>query len=327
MPVPIPHSERAPLMRVFGSLAEQVAILIRLRPALAQRLVFAPPEALHAVAAFLHHGVNITMSDAEVADMIMNHHPRGLLLLAFPEAPPTLYRALRRGGDRASEAVVYSNVVALATGRFADRYLSDNPLSRSRRAFYLALTQADPIVGQIARALPEDLAIIEAIDSFIAVLRAHVGLNDAELCLPPMAGKSAVLRRLLRLLDSVPMPPPSFSVPEPYRVVTSIGELRRVGLTYRNCIRDLWSGPRYWLSAARGEDVFVTCAEPMVVARFARVAPGLYTMSEMAAPSNASVSDSDKSTLLAALRASGAQIIDDDPYELMNSAPASAGWR
>src|SRR5689334_8452452 len=91
--------DRAPLLRVFGSLSPQVAKLVRLQPALAQRFTFAPPEAIHAVAMFLHRGAEHADGLDTVAEKIASTHPRVLLASTCPYAPPGFYRALARAGD------------------------------------------------------------------------------------------------------------------------------------------------------------------------------------------------------------------------------------
>ena len=317
MPVPVPNQERAPLLRVFAGLAEQVALLVRIRPSLAQRLIFAPPQAVHSVAMYLCHGVPADLTEAEIAEVIEQNHPRDLLLRTFPSVPRALYSSLGRSGDRACEPQVYKRVAALAAGEFSEPYLNGDPLAMTRLAYYEALTRSDPIVRQVFRALPEDLRLVEAVNGIIAVLRAHEAVNGIDIHLPQSAGKAAVLRRLMGMMDAVSTPPLPFPVPAPYRVIEDIGALRRVGLAYKNCIRDSWSGPRYWLGAARGEDVFLTCDEPRFVAHFFRVAPGLYVLTEIAGQANKAVADDDRTTLVEALRAVGAKIIDDDPIYML----------
>ena len=62
--------ERAPLLLVFGSLADRVAEILRSRPNLTARIAVAPPEAIHAIAAFLYLAPEAAGSDAEVGYLI-----------------------------------------------------------------------------------------------------------------------------------------------------------------------------------------------------------------------------------------------------------------
>src|SRR4051812_26917570 len=93
-------TERAPCLLVFGDLAPRVAKLIRARPLLIARLIVAPPEAIHAMGAFLHLAPDVAKSDTEVAEIVNDADPRELLHAALPGCPARLYRALDRAGDR-----------------------------------------------------------------------------------------------------------------------------------------------------------------------------------------------------------------------------------
>src|SRR3954469_4244036 len=91
--------ERAPLLLVFGPLADRVAGILRSRPTLAARIAFAPPQAIHAIAAFLYLAPEATGSDAEIGDLIEQSDPRELLMKACPNCPAKLYRALDGAGS------------------------------------------------------------------------------------------------------------------------------------------------------------------------------------------------------------------------------------
>lgn len=313
MPVPVLPPERAPLLRVFGGLAEQIAVLVRLRPTLAQRLVFAPPQAVHAVAAYLHHGVPANLSYTELAEIIETHHPRDLLIRTFPQAPVALYKAFGRSSDRACEPKTYLRAAALSCGPFAAAFLSGNPLHHRRLDYYEALSTFDRTVAAMQHTLPENAATAEAVHNIVSVLRAYRPLTDADVALPPSAGRRAVLRRLHQLLDSIRAPVPPFAVPAPLRLIETVGALRREGLRFKNCIRDQWHGPRLWLGHARGDDVFIVSDGPCFIAHFRCVAPSLYFLNQIAGPSNAKVEIDVQESLIATLRRAGANIIDSDP--------------
>jgi hypothetical protein len=40
-------------------------------------------------------------------------------------------------------------------------------------------------------------------------------------------------------------------------LIETVGDLRRESLRFKNCIRDCWHGPRFWLDQAQGESVSV----------------------------------------------------------------------
>ncbi len=306
--------DRAPMLMAYMLLSGRVGGLIRVRPSLAQRLVFAPPEAMHGIAAYLFHGVPAGLADSEVAEIIDTHHPRDLMLRALPHAPIRLYRALRRGPDRVCAPNAYLRAAAIAAGPFADQFLAGDPLSDYRLDFYEVLSGTDPDVRRLHRALPEDCSTVGAVDVAVQVLRAFGTLKPDSLALPPTAGRKALYRRLLRCLDAIPAPDLPFTVPAPYRLIDSIGALRREGLRMNNCLRDdRWQGPRKWFSLARGERVFVASDDPVFMAEFTRVAPDTFCLSEFAGPDNTPVLASARTDLVAALRGAGAQIIDRDP--------------
>jgi hypothetical protein len=92
--------ERAPLLLLFNDLAPRVAVLVRTRPTLVHRLIVAPREAVHAIAAYLYLAADTLKADVEVAEIIDETDPRHLLRAAIPNCPRRLYRALGRAGDR-----------------------------------------------------------------------------------------------------------------------------------------------------------------------------------------------------------------------------------
>src|SRR3954447_2077827 len=117
-------TERAPCLLVFGDLAPRVAKLIRARPLLIARLIVAPPEAIHAMGAFLHLAPDASKSDAEVAEMINGTDPRKLLGMALPDCPRRLYRALSTAGDRVLPKRLYSRLGAVCRGPSADALMN-----------------------------------------------------------------------------------------------------------------------------------------------------------------------------------------------------------
>src|SRR3954452_13657789 len=123
-------TERAPLLLVFSDLAPRVATLIRAHPLLIARLIVAPPEAVHAIGAFLHLAPDASKPDAEVAEMIIGTDPRKLLGIALPDYPRRLYRALSTAGDRVLPKRLYNRLGAACRGPFADALL-DGDLTES----------------------------------------------------------------------------------------------------------------------------------------------------------------------------------------------------
>ena len=312
MPVPFSPAERSPLLQVFGGLAPLVAVLIRTRPALAGRLVFAPPEAVHALAAFLHHGVPDTLSDAELAELVDTKHPRELLLKTFPDVPRSFYRALRASGGPACESAIYLRAACLAVSPLAEPFLGGDPLAASRLSHFETLLNADPLIQGMHHALPVDPSIVDAVSNVFRLLRAHNALPE-DIDIATSAGPRAALRCVLRLIDGLKAPALPFALPSPYMQIGTVGELRRTGRAYKNCVRDRWHGPRFWLDAASGADAFILCNQPGFLARLNRVGGDHYTICEIAGPANASIAETVRRSFVDALRQAGAKIFNDDP--------------
>jgi len=77
MPTLRPSAEDAPALRVFGDHAPRIAALLRVRPSLAPRLLFAPTRAVHALGAALHLDDQMTlMEDEELARHLEVTEPR-----------------------------------------------------------------------------------------------------------------------------------------------------------------------------------------------------------------------------------------------------------
>jgi hypothetical protein len=111
--------ERAPLLLVFGSLADRVAALLRTQPSLVPRLVFAPRAAVHATAAFLYLAPEAAGSVEEIADLIARSDPSNLLQRAMPGCPAELYRALGHAGNVVRSHAFYERISRICRGPFA----------------------------------------------------------------------------------------------------------------------------------------------------------------------------------------------------------------
>ena len=142
--------ERAPLLLVFGDLAERVAGLLRVRPGLIPRLVVAPREVIHSIGAYLYLAPEATQSDEVVAAAIDNSHARDLLRAAMPDYPPRLYRALDRAGDRIRDKRFYERLGSVCAGPFTAALLSAGRIDDGRLAYYETLSRMDPSAGRIA---------------------------------------------------------------------------------------------------------------------------------------------------------------------------------
>ena len=213
--------ERAPLLLVFGSLADRVAEILRARPSLTARVTFAPPEAIHAIAAFLYLAPEAAGCDAEVGNLIEQSDPRELLGKASPDCPARLYRALDRAGTSVRSRSYYVRLDAVCRGPFGSAFL-DGDLNDTRLDFYDALNTMDPLVANVHVALPQTRHLANAVDTLVVLLRSYGVIGACDFNLPKNARIGAVLRRLLRGLYAVRAPQPPFTAP-----ATPCGDHRR----------------------------------------------------------------------------------------------------
>jgi hypothetical protein len=248
--------ERAPLLLVFGPLADRMAEILRSRPSLTAKIAFAPAAAVHAIAAFLHLAPEAAQSDAEVGDLIKQSDPRELLKLALLDCPPRLYRALDRAGSLVRHQSYYLRLGAVCRGPFGTAFLCGD-LNDTRLDFYEAIGTMDPVVVNLCAALPEVRHTANAVDTLVALLRDYGAIDQCDLDLPKNARTGAVLRRLLHGLYALRAPQPPFTVPEPFRLVETIGELRGIGRKFRNCLANVVVyGVNHWLDLANGTAIY-----------------------------------------------------------------------
>jgi hypothetical protein len=199
--------ERAPLLMVFGSLADRVAEILRSRPSLTAKITFAPPEAIHAIAAFLYLAPEAAGSDAEVGILIERSDPRELLRKAIPDCPVRLYRAFDRAGSPVRGRSYYVRLaMPCVVGHSGGSAFLDGDLNDTRLDFYDALAMMDPLVVNLHAALPETWHLANAVDTLVALIRSYGAIDACDLNLPKNARTGAVLRRLLRGLYAVRAP-------------------------------------------------------------------------------------------------------------------------
>ncbi len=175
--------EQAPLLLVFGPLADRMADILRSRPSLTAKIAFAPPEAIHAIAVFLHLAPEAAGADAEIGDLIEQSDPRELLKKALPHCPARLYRALDRAGSSVREQSFYMRLDAVCRGPFGSAFLDGN-LNDMRLDFYEAIQTMDPLVVNLHAALPETRHLADAVDTLVAIIRGYGTIGECDLQLP-----------------------------------------------------------------------------------------------------------------------------------------------
>jgi hypothetical protein len=311
--------ERAPLLLVFGSLADRVAEILRARPSLTARIAFAPPEAIHAIAAFLYLAPEAAGSDAEVGNLIEQSDPRELLKKAIPDCPTRLYRALDRAGSPVHNRSYYVRLDAVCRGPFGSAFL-DGDLNDTRLDFYDALGAMDPLVASLYVALPETRHLANAVDTLVALIRSFGAIEACDFNLPKNARIGAVLRRLLRGLYAVRAPQPPFAVPATLRLVETIGELQEIGRRFKNCLAQTATyGTNYWFDLANGSVVYLTTEEPPLIIALRKVGPDLWHIDQLAGPKDMLPSDGSRRSMEQKLKDAGIKLVALNPgYALSN---------
>lgn len=306
--------ERAPLLLVFGDLAERVAALLRVRPGLIPRLVVAPREVIHSVSAYLYLAPEATQPDEVVAAAIDESHARDLLHAAMPNHPPRLFRALDRAGDRVPERRFFERLGAVCRGPYANALLEGGRIDDARLAHFEALSRMDPALTGLHEAIQGDTYLAEAVDCMIALLRARGALRDGDLRLQPKAGTPALTRRLRAALGRVEVSDPGFSAPAPFRLVSTADELQRIGKALGNCVAvPHWNAAQHHVSLVQGAVVFLVSDEPPLLASLVSVAERVWYLQELCGPQNAAPPSGMRANLIRDLTAAGQRIVMVDP--------------
>jgi hypothetical protein len=283
---------------------------------------------VHAIGAFLHLAPDAARSDAEVAEIINDTHPRKLLRAALPDCPRRLYRALKTAGDRVPGKRFFERLSDVCCGPFADALL-DGDLTIGRIAYYESLSRMDPATAALRTGFGENSYLIDSVNCMVSLLRAHGVLRDEEMQLPRGAGMAAVARRIRTALGRIETPDPGFVLPAPFRLVRTTDELGRLARSFENCLRlKEWSAAKYYVNLVLGSTVFLTSDDPPLLAALHRVADGVWHFEQCAGPKNAAPPSGVRSALLRGLTAAGLRIVETDPQSALARIEQEAqGWR
>ena len=286
------QEEHSPMLcGPLGELAPVVAALVRVTPAFGQRLLLASPAAFHAYVIHLHALPPEWRDDpGATARHMLETSPRSLLQAAMPEAPATLWRALRRLEPRAFDPVIYRRIAELLETRMADAVLAAPKLDMEQVCNLLEMHELDPLVIAAHGALGGDLTRAFALDTCIKLLRRHDMLEPDEVAARVLrkvgpAGLWHFVRR--RLLDAKA---PPFPVPlsPPLRALTTVRELVETGRRFGNCLA---KEPRYMLDLVTGRQHFVVMeSDPPVIAAVEIYNSGLFAIDHAEGPGGVKVS-------------------------------------
>lgn len=314
-----PLTERAPLIRVFGDLAPRIAQLLRADPALATRLTFAPREAIHAIAAYLHLAANPDASGGDLAGKIGSTHPRDLIREALPDCPPRLYRALDRAGDQVLRRSFYERLGVVCRGPFAERFLRSGSVGPYRVDFYIQLEQMDPITQRLAVAMPEEISLVQCVDTMVRCLRARMLLSDADIHLDRKAGLCAVTKLVTQAADRLRAPEPPFSIPSHLRLIRTGRELREFGKRLGNCISSFRGmGWDHVFRLAEGSTVYMASDDPLFMVALTRAGPGLWWLEEARGSRHETLGHDDNVKLMQRLHGAGVNLVPVEPSQALS---------
>jgi hypothetical protein len=312
------HREHAPILRIFGHHASRMSALLRNKPQLLQRIVYAPRPAIHAIGAFLHLNPMASQPDAIVATMLEETAPRQLLRSTIPNAPPRLYRALHRAGDAVCERSFYERIAALCDSPLIEHLVADGPLTNERLDWAEMLLRCDPAILRIPGMLTLATHQVQNTDTMIKFLRAYGVFEEDDLMTPIGAGQPAMVRKLQLALDRIVAPVPPFSLPPPFRHVQTLGELRALGEQLKNCVRSPHScGTEHWFKMASGSGVYITTDAFPMLAALQKVGPDLWHLEQVAATRNAPLEPVDYASFMNALRAAGICLVRELPHHAL----------
>ena len=320
MAAPFQHLEQAPALNVYGEHAARMAGLARLQPSLVPRFFFAPRRAVHVFAAWLSLSERASLPDKDVATIIEEADPRALLIEVIPNAPPTLFRALDRAGNQARSSCFYSSLGALCSGPLGMRLLQQGALDDARLSYVRKIAGCDPVVVELALrgVLPQSTVVLESVQTYIQFLRAYGVEVESLLQLPAKARIAALHKRLRAALFTIRAPEVSFNIPEPFRIVQSVGELQNIGRRLDNCLAGTF-GTSEWYQLAGGSAAYITSDTPPMIAALLRVGRGVWQLREARGPSNARVPRAAYEQFLKVLRDAGLTIIHQSPRDALST--------
>jgi hypothetical protein len=283
--------ERSPMLHTpLGELAPTVAALVRVSPLFGQRLLLAPPAAFHAYVIHMHALPQDWRNDpAATARHMLETSPRTLLGNVMPDAPPTLWRALRRLEQTAIADVYYRCLATLLQTRLAHVVLAAQRLDRDRISMLLEMLDLDPLVVAAHRSLNGDYNQAYDLNACLGLLRSQGVLESDERA-------ARVLRKVSptglwdfvrRRLDNASAPPLPVTLSPPLRALTTVRELVETGRRFGNC---LGKEPQHMLDLVSGRRRFVILdGEPPLVAEIEIFDSGLFAVLHTEAPHRAPV--------------------------------------
>ena len=296
-------TEQAPMLRPWGLLAPLVVQLLRAEPALGARLAFAPPRALHAIAAWLHYAQRACLPEAVLRDRL-GMAPRSLLQEALPEAPPRLFHLLDRCQTPVWQLGGYAGLARLVQQGYEDLLPRTGPIRHGQVLHALGVLDMEQPLRNTARAAgsPDGR---DHLASVVAWLRAARMLTRIE-ALPRSAGPAALARADGGRLEAHPL---DFPLPEGWRRILGAEELWQVGRRMRLCVApgEFGSGD-LMISMLMNRSGILLHEDPPALAQIREMPAGLWCLDQIRGPGNSAV-PALSSSLLEALQAAGVTLV------------------
>jgi hypothetical protein len=312
---------------VWGEkLGPVVSALIRERPGLARRLVFAPRRVVHSVAAYVHHALVAEHGVEHIAREIDQQDVRALLSSAILTPHPRLYRTLERLGPTALALSAYRHLDEVLSGPAADLLAQGGEITENHLDIVDEIV-GDPVLLAARKAIGWSVGNVETLQHALTYLRA-VGLSRDIEALPPGSGWRAILRRISSDLGRGRGPGLPFALPAEWRHIESVADLWQVGGALGNCVASIRSGGEGYIDGLlNGDAVYLARIEPTMLACIRRVGPNLWMLAEksISRPGSAEATAAEVLTagLTASIIATGGQLLDQAPL----SAIRNIAWR
>jgi hypothetical protein len=242
-------------------LAGRVARLIARHPDLARRLALAPQRTLHALAIWLYDAIGREIEDEAMATAMQTTDARLLLAEAMPDHAPDLHRLLGRLGAKVKGAAFYRDLNAVLVGPAAKALPREGQITAAHLRTARVIAEFGKPLTHIASVLAGSDHRVNAAAGAVRYLRA-LGLARAIEETPPGAGWKSFASRLTDDLDAARSPITNFPVPPGWRLIETVGNLRKVGHALRLCVAEFAYGSGSYLNTfLGGKAVFLTSEE------------------------------------------------------------------
>ena len=314
--------ERAPLLAFWGEhLAPIVAGMVTARPSWGARLLLAPREAQHAIAAYLRQRMVAGAGEADahaLAATVDGRHVRDLLREAVPETHPRLYTLLERCGPVALDLATYHAINRCLHGPLGGALLKRHLVVPSTVAL-VQRVMADPVLAACAETIIADEKPLANFEASLALLRAYGLAHDIK-ALQSGSGWRAAAARVANDLGRAQCPVAPFAVPSGWHQPRHWAEVKTIGRLAENCLGSPLACVGYvgpWISGR----LVILCAEDGTgLATVNAAGGGMWWLSEINLGPSVDWGEAFcreealRNSLVQAVAASGGSLLDADPW-------------